>query len=132
MSDTTLIQQRAIQLYTRIKTEIGDIKAFADKPNAVLFCTILTKAATAVEEYRVNGVKLSSAEKQSTAIAIGKLFITELKGDSSADVAEFELMAVSMIDMLIGFSNELVEIKKDLQIKCSSIKCVKTLKHFFN
>lgn len=37
----TLIQTAAT-LYAQIKAEIGDITAFANKPNTILFCNILT------------------------------------------------------------------------------------------
>lgn len=123
MSGTTLIQQRAIQLYTGIKTELSDLKTFVNKPNVVLFCTILTKAAAAVEAYKLNDVSLSSAEKQATAIAIGRLFIIDIKGINSPDITEYDVLAVNMIELLIGFSNELVTIGKNIKTKFFSLSC---------
>ena len=37
MSGTTLIQQTATQLYSEMKTGLGDIKLFANKPSVFLF-----------------------------------------------------------------------------------------------
>jgi len=128
MSDTTLIQQTATQLYTAIKAGLGDIKLFAAKPSVILFCTILTKASTAVEGFKSNGVSLSSAEKQSVAIAIGRLFVIDVKGATSPDVAEYDSLAVPMIDLLVGFSNELVEVGKKIETKCLSLSCFKKRK----
>jgi hypothetical protein len=42
MSTPILIQQTASTLYAQIKAELGDITAFVDKSNTILFCNILT------------------------------------------------------------------------------------------
>ncbi len=123
MSDTTIIQQLATQLYTGLKIEVEASKNFVSKPNAFLFSMILTKVASCVESYKANGKNLTSAEKQSVAIEIGRLWITDLKGTDSPDVAEYNILAVPMLDMLIDFSNCLVILGNKLEAKCKTFSC---------
>lgn len=124
MSTPTLIQQTAATLYTQIKAEIGDIAAFADKPNTILFCNILTLATTAIEG--LNSA-LSSAEKQSIAIEIGRLFIVDAKGVDSSEMNDYNILAVPMIEMLIGFSNKMhsfIKVVKSKLFSCFKQKLV--------
>ena len=125
MTDPTIIQQYAQQLYDNIKKETRDASSFINKPNAFLFCTILTKAATCVEEYKSNGRNLSSAEKQIIVIEIGRLWITDLKGPNSSELTEYNLVAVPMVDLLVGFSNDLVIIAEKAEKEFFGSSCFK-------